>query len=95
MIFHHAPGRFDSRALTLARSAFAGGHPSGGWMYAVTVDAARLRRGLPQAYGTQYRRDVNGEWRLATWSDDVPESQREALGLCRSSAVPRTLPDKH
>jgi len=32
------------------------------WWYAAAVDRDLMRRGLPQIYGTQFRRENNGKW---------------------------------
>ena len=66
LIFQHGDSPSDYRkANKLAKRAMEMGDERSKWLYAATLDRWLLSTGKPQKFGTQFKKEKNGDWELA------------------------------
>ncbi|MGS2740898.1 DUF6624 domain-containing protein [Sinomicrobium sp. M5D2P17] len=65
MIFQHGSDSTDyGLAVKLMKKAIAQDSTTNKWLLAAATDRYLLHTGKPQIYGTQYRKDGDGSWKL-------------------------------
>jgi hypothetical protein len=90
LLFQHGdcPAAYEL-ANRLAAQAIAAGerpggtvHPTARWIYAATFDRWQLNLGLPQKYGTQYRRQGEAcQYQLASYNPATTDAERAKYGV--------------
>lgn len=79
-IFLHGPRLAHyRRAHRFAQRAVALGCRKSRWLYAATLDRALLTAGKKQVFGTQFLKDVAGQWQLAPIDPTVVTDQERQL----------------
>jgi hypothetical protein len=78
LIFQHGETPDDyKRAHDLAAKAVEMGDGTAKWLYASTLDRWLVSIGKPQKFGTQFRRNEQGEWEMVLPIDpDVTDKER-------------------
>ena len=76
-IFHHG-SNFKSYVLAVALAAVSNhlGEPSGKNLYAIALDRLMLSIGLPQQFGSQYRKK-QGKYKLAPINENTTDVERK------------------
>jgi len=61
MIFQHATGKNQRRAIYLAKKSMDMGHVRAKWLYAAATDRALVSEGKKQKFGTQFKISKSGK----------------------------------
>lgn len=65
----------------LAQSSMKMGYEPAKWLYAASCDRSLIHQGKLQKYGTQYRKEGNGQWRLLPVDPETSDDQRSKLNV--------------
>lgn len=79
LIFQHGEDLADFRkAYELAMKAVESGNDSARWLAAASLDRSLLMEGKAQKYGTQFKQNGKGDWKLAQPIDStVTDEERK------------------
>ncbi len=81
MILQHGDGPDDYLlAHELAVASIIKGNTSGAWLAAATEDRFLTSIGRPQRFGTQFKADHDGPWRLEPVDPTMTDELREVFG---------------
>jgi len=82
LIFLHGETTTDyKKANELAKIAMEMGDERSKWLYAATMDRWLVSQGKPQKYGTQFRKNKNGEWEMYPVDPTTTDQERASLNV--------------
>jgi hypothetical protein len=82
LIFQHGETTADyKKANELAKKGMEMGDERSKWLYAATLDRLLISQGKPQKYGTQFKKNQKGEWKIEPVDPETTDEERIRLNV--------------
>jgi hypothetical protein len=81
ILYHGKTLEHHELAHELATEALEMGYEAARWMVAATQDKLLLSQGKEQKFGTQYKRNIQGEWELEPCDTFVTDKERATYDI--------------